>query len=173
MVQLKSYSGHSHRVRIFDNFHCLMHSFKVWILLILLKNYLFTFFCAGSSMLHVGYSLVVVHGLLIVAASPLLQSMGSRAPRCSNCSSKALSEGSVVVMYELSCLVACRIFLDQGLNLCPTLAGGSLTTGKTREILNFIFLLTINLFFKIIEIKKSFQKKVRKPYKCELDFLSI
>ena len=29
------------------------------------------------------------------------------------------SEGSVVEAHRLSCLAACGIFLDQGLNLCP------------------------------------------------------
>ena len=53
-----------------------------------------------------GYSLVEMHGLLIVVACISLQSMGSR------------HTGSVVVS-GLSCPTACGIFPDQESNLCP------------------------------------------------------
>ena len=37
--------------------------------------------------------------------------------RASHCGGLLLSTGWMVVMHELSCSVACRILLDQGLNL--------------------------------------------------------
>ena len=53
-----------------------------------------------------GYSLLVVHGLLISAASSCReQALGTRA--------------SVVGAHRLSCPPACGIFLDQGSNPCP------------------------------------------------------
>ena len=80
-----------------------------------------------------GYSLVVVCRLLISVAF-LLWSMGSRhvgsvvvalglcscgswGPRM--CRLWQLCRVGSVVVYELSCPAACRIFLDQGSNLCP------------------------------------------------------
>ena len=48
----------------------------------------------------------------------LLQTMGSRCAGFSSCSSWALEDGSVAVAHELSCSVACGIFLDQGSNPC-------------------------------------------------------
>ena len=74
----------------------------------------FIFGCAGSSLLHVGFSLVAatkgysslwcagfsLRWLLLLGA----QALGTRV--------------SVVVAHGLSCSAACGIFLDQGLNLC-------------------------------------------------------
>ena len=50
----------------------------------------------------------------------LLWIRGSRALGLSNCGSLVLEhQGSIVVVYGPSCSTAGRIFLDQGLNLCP------------------------------------------------------
>lgn len=53
-----------------------------------------------------GYSLAVVHGLLVVVASPVLE------PRLSGIPAAA------VAVHGLSCSMAHRIFLDQGLKPC-------------------------------------------------------
>ena len=58
-------------------------------------------------MLRVGYTLVAVRGLLLVGASLRVAEHGLQGA------------GSVVVAHGLSCLEACRIFLDQGPNPCP------------------------------------------------------
>ena len=58
------------------------------------------------------YSLVAVHGLLMVVAS-LVAEHG------------LWSTGSVVTAIGLSCSVACGIFPDSGSNLCPLLWQGS------------------------------------------------
>lgn len=50
--------------------------------------------------------------------------------------------GSIVVAHELSCSVACGIFLNQGSNLCPpALAGRFLTTGPPEKSVfkNYLF----------------------------------
>ena len=50
--------------------------------------------------------------------------------------------GSAVVVHGLSCFAARGIFLDQGLNPSPTLAGGFFTTklsGKPYFLLNFFY----------------------------------
>ena len=78
--------------------------------------YLFIFGCIGSSLLRVGFSLVVASGgyssLRCAGFSLhwflLLRSAGSRA-----------RWASVVLVHGLSCSAACGIFLDQGSNLCP------------------------------------------------------
>ena len=85
---------------------------------------LFTFGCAGSSLLHgpfsscgkQSYSLGAVHGLLIAVAS-LLVGTGSRLMGFNSCSSRAL-EHRLSSCAGLSCSAACGIFLDQGLNPC-------------------------------------------------------
>ena len=51
-----------------------------------------------------GFSLVVVHGLLIAAASPVAEQGLKRT-------------GSIVVVHGFSCSAACGILPDQGLNL--------------------------------------------------------
>ena len=61
--------------------------------------YLFIFGYAGSSLLHEGFSLVEVCGLLTVVA------YSSRACGLSSCGS--------VLLHELCCPVACGIFPDQ------------------------------------------------------------
>ena len=87
--------------------------------------YLFWLFWA--SLLHSlfasggGYSLAVVHGLLI-AVLLLLWSTGSRAGGLGSCG------------HGLSCSVVCGILWDQGLNPCSlALAGGFLSTGPSRK----------------------------------------
>lgn len=45
----------------------------------------------------------------------LLQSAGSRALRLR----ELKPGGSIVVVYRLSCLATCGVFLDQGSDLCP------------------------------------------------------
>ena len=65
----------------------------------------FIFGCISSSLLHVGFSLVEVSGLLIAVAS--------------RCGARALgTRASVVVAHRLTCSAACGIFLDQGSNPC-------------------------------------------------------
>ena len=66
-----------------------------------------------------GSFLVVVFRLLIVVASLIVEhrlwdTWASVAVACG-----PQSEGSGVVVQELSCPVTCKIFLDQGLNPCP------------------------------------------------------
>ena len=79
---------------------------------------------AGSSLQHVGFSLVVVCGLL--------SSCGVQAPG---------RVGSVVVVHGLSCPVACGILVPRP-GIEPTslaLEGGFLTTGPPGKSL-FLFL---------------------------------
>ena len=64
---------------------------------------------AGSG----GYSLVGVHGLIIVVTS-LVSEQGLREAG----DSPAAVLGSIVVVYRLSCSEAHGIFLGQGLNQC-------------------------------------------------------
>ena len=52
-------------------------------------------------------------------------------------------------MHGLSCPVACEIFLDQGLNPFPELAGRFLTTEPPGKLLSFTF------FFLVILKKKK------------------
>ena len=64
-----------------------------------------------------GYSLVTVHGLIIVVTSLVDHTLQS-------------TETSVVVVHRLSCLEARGIFLDQGSNLHPpAMAGGFFIVG--------------------------------------------
>ena len=70
----------------------------------------------GFSLLGVnrGYSLVVVHRLLVVVASLVAEH------RLEECRLQKLQHvGSVVVEHGLSCSMARGIFPDQGLNLYP------------------------------------------------------
>ena len=46
------------------------------------------------------------------------------------------STGSVVVAHRLSCSVACGIFLDWGLNQCPSVGRQILNHWITREVLH-------------------------------------
>ena len=58
----------------------------------------------------------------------------------SSCSSRALGHSSVAVVHRLSCFAARWIFLDQGLNPSPALAGGFFTSELSRKpylLLNF------------------------------------
>ena len=81
--------------------------------------------CAGFSLVAVirVYSLVAVHGFLLVVASLVaetLEHMGSVivAHALSGCSSWTLGNAdSAAVANGLSC-PACRVFLEQGLNPC-------------------------------------------------------
>ena len=102
--------------------------------IILFIYYLFICFgCAGSSLLCGLFSRCDKRGLLFIAARGLLTAvvllvaeyglLGVRvavvgAHGLSNCGSWALSTGSTVVAYGLSCSVACGTFPDQGSNLC-------------------------------------------------------
>ena len=56
-------------------------------------------------------------GLLISVAS-LVVKLGSGVRGLSSVAPGLWSTGSIVVAHELSCSVACGIFLDQGSNLC-------------------------------------------------------
>ena len=76
-------------------------SFKIF------KFYLFTFGCAESSLLHMGFLWLQQVGLLFVSVH-----------RVSSWWLVLLRGGSVVVVHELRCLLTCGIFLDQGLNPC-------------------------------------------------------
>ena len=74
------------------------------------------FGCAGSSLLHVGFSLVAVdRGLLFVVARGLLLSRGFSCGGARALGTQAL----VVVALGLSCFVARGIFPDQGSNQWP------------------------------------------------------
>ena len=72
-----------------------------------------------------GYSLVVMHRLLITVASHAAddKTQGTRAEVAAACGlsssgSQALQQGSRVAEHGLSCSLACGIILDQRLNLC-------------------------------------------------------
>ena len=73
--------------------------------------------CVGFSLVVAsgGYSLVSVHGLLLIAVASLLVEHGLEA------------HWLQLLTCRLSCSTACGIFPDQGLN--PALAGGFLTPG--------------------------------------------
>ena len=87
---------------------CVFFSFSTILLI-------YVFMAAGSLLLR-GYSLVVVHKLLIAVAS-LVQVTGFRYLGLVVVFPGLQSTGSVVVAQGLiSCPVACGIFLDQGLN---------------------------------------------------------
>ena len=47
--------------------------------------------------------------------------------------------GLVLTAHWLSCSVACRIFLDQGLNQCPHIGKWILIHCATREVLDYYF----------------------------------
>ena len=68
---------------------------------------------------------------------------GARASHCggfSCCKARALSaRASVVVAHGLRCSVACGIFPDQGLNLCPLHWQAILNHCATREFPLFLF----------------------------------
>ena len=75
---------------------------------------LLIFGCAGSSLMHVGFSLVAeIGGCSLLAMCRLLIAAASlvAAPRLH-------STGSVVVARWISCSAAGGILLDQGSNLC-------------------------------------------------------
>ena len=65
-----------------------------------------------------GVSLVVVHMLLLAAAS-LVGEHGLQAPGLSSLGSRALERRSVVTVHRLSCSAAGGIFPDQGSSPCP------------------------------------------------------
>ena len=99
------------------------------------KSIYFIFDCAGSLLLRVGFlqlvasgaTLVVAHGHLIVVTP------------C--CRAWVLEhEGSVVVVQELSCLVACGIFPDQGLNPYPLYDRRILNLWTTRKVLHYFLI---------------------------------
>ena len=102
-------------------------------LFIFFKIYLFTFGCAGSSLLCMGFLqlwrlgtiVVVVCGLLVVITSVVaeLRLLGAPASVVAVHGLEVVtlglqSTGLVVVVHELSCSMAYGIFLDQGLNSC-------------------------------------------------------
>ena len=74
---------------------------------------------------------VAVHGFSLVTAKGAALSCGAQASHCSGfscCGAPAIGrvgfsscsmQALVVVAHELSCFVACGIFLDQKSNLCP------------------------------------------------------
>ena len=90
---------------------------SVWYYLFKEKNFFdyFYFGCTGSSLLHGpflvaesrGYSSLQCVGFSLQRRESLIAEHGLR------------SIGSIVVVHGLNCCVACGIFLDQGLNLCP------------------------------------------------------
>ena len=89
--------------------------------------YLFISGCAGSLLLCTGSLYLWRAGALLHCRARVSHCGGFS--RCgaqarghtgfSSCSSRALEPGSVVVVHGLSCPAACRIFPDQGSNLCP------------------------------------------------------
>ena len=98
------------------------------------------FGCAGSSLLYMGFSLVVVSRNFSFQCPLLLRSRDSRAHGPQNFGHM----GSVVVALKLSCPVACEIFSDQGAGIepiSPTLAVKFFTTGPPgRSWLVFLML---------------------------------
>ena len=96
------------------SFNILLNSICYFLKLIYFILFIYIFGCVGSSLLHVGFSLVVASGgyssLQCAGFSLrwllLLWSTGSR------------HAGSVVVAHGLSCSAPCGIFPGQGLNPC-------------------------------------------------------
>ena len=104
-----------------------------------LKNFspvylFFIFGCIGSSLLHVGFLWLWRAGSTLRCGAWAshrggfsccgARALGAQASvvaarGLSVCGVRAESAGSVVVVRGLSCSMACRIFLDQGANLCP------------------------------------------------------
>ena len=88
-----------------------------------------------------GLLFVVVHGFLITVAS-LAVEHGLQARRLQQlwCTGSVVvarglqSAGSVVVVYGLSCSMACGIFPDQGSNPCPRIGRWILNHCATREV---------------------------------------
>ena len=94
------------------------------------SQFTITFFfisgCPGSSLLH-GLSLVALSGSyfllavcrLLIAVASFVAEHRLQAVRASAVAAPGLQgTGSAVVVQRLSCSKACRIFLDQGSNLC-------------------------------------------------------
>ena len=76
---------------------------------------LFIFGCAGSSLLCMCFSLVLVNGgSSLIAVLELLTVVASLIAEHG-----LLSTGSRLVAHRLCCFLTCGIFLDQGLNPCP------------------------------------------------------
>ena len=79
-----------------------------------LKNLFINFWLCWVFVAVHGFSLLTVHGCyslvlcsLLIGVAPLVLEH------------RLQSEGSEAVVHGLSCPMACGIFLDQGLNLCP------------------------------------------------------
>ena len=69
------------------------------------------------------------------------------------------STGSAVAVHRLSCSMACGVFLDQGLNVSPALAGRFLSTapsGKSRRG----FLICADVFWSKIVRESKFTLKL-------------
>ena len=108
-----------------DSFPLLPSSLREKVCVCFFLIFIFIFGCAGPVATHRlslaalsrSYSLVAVHGLLMVAS--LVAEHGLQACKLSICSSGLQSTGLVVVTHMLSYPAACGIFLDQGSNQCP------------------------------------------------------
>ena len=102
---------------------------------IFINLFIYLFFgCVGSSLLHAGFLQLRRAGATLCCGARAshcggfsccgAQALGTRASQLWHAGSVVVarglwSAGSVVVVHGLSCSVACGIFLDQGLNLCP------------------------------------------------------
>ena len=92
--------------------------------------------CVGVSLVVVNQGCCLVVCRLLIAGLLLLGSTGSRGCKLQQLQHTdsvvvvlgLWSTGSVVVARGLSCSAACGIFLDQGSNLSPALAGRFFTT---------------------------------------------
>ena len=103
-------------------------------------------FCAGFLYLwRVGLLFVMVHRLLIAMAS-LVEEHGLQSV-----------QALIVVVYGLSCSVACRIFPNQGLNPCPLHCHvGSYPLHHQESPKGYLLTVIINsiyLFFVKLKIK--------------------
>ena len=95
----------------------------MWVLLVfflfkfflLFKKFFYFFGCVGSSLLRVAFL-----SLWRAGATLRCSVQASHCGGFSCCGARALGmRASVVVAHRLICSTACRIFLDQGSNLCP------------------------------------------------------
>ena len=91
------------------------------------------FIAACRLSLVAGYSVVVL-GLLTAVAS-LIVEHGGRGWRRWDCSAEdSRLTGSAVAAHRLSYSLACGIFPDQGLNLCPCIGRQIPNPWTTREV---------------------------------------
>ena len=89
-----------------------------------------------------------------------LQSMGSRERRLQ----QLLHVGSVVVAHRLSCPLACGIFPDQGLNLCPLHCKVILNHWTTKEAPFIVFYIFIIVVIKCFLLTLTYRISLKHFY---------